>query len=268
MPQKKCGFGFCCASMMMQPGLEPKNCPNWKTCGKVQEYSPDEVIELQRVRIVQAEREHYQFRITRHEAAIMMLQQRGNSQSLEDFDLPAQQSAIAQSLTELQDNLALLTENYVAPLEVNAHRYNVKRPGRIYRNEEGQFCQERRIYWYNKLTASQPIFEPSEDTPLEEGVEENRPVRAIHLSHDNDPRNMEGRLGLERRNRLMAIHTQLQIAADALAAANAITTAPMDNVLAELHELIARTPDIEVNAVAESEAAESEDAVILNDMDV
>ena len=242
---------------MMQTGLEPKNCPNWKTCGKVQEYSPDEVIELQRVCIVQAEREHYQFRITRYEAAIMMLQQRGNSQSLEDFGLPTQQSVIAQSLTELQDNLVLLTENYVAPLEVNAHRYNVKRPGRIYRNEEGQLCQERRIYWYNKLTASRPIFEPSEDAPLEEGLEEKRPVRAIHLSHDNDPRNMEGRLGLERRNRLMAIHTQLQIAADALAAANVIATAPMDNVLAELRELIARTLDIEITAVAEPEAVES-----------
>ena len=268
MPQKKCGFGFCCASMMMQLGLEPKNCPNWKTCGKVQEYSPDEVIELQRVRIVQAEREHYQFRITRHEAAIMMLQQRGNSQSLEDFELPAQQSAISQSLTELQDNVALLTENYVAPLEVNAHRYNVKRPGRIYRNEEGQLCQERRIYWYNKLTASRPIFEPSEDVPLEEGVEEKRPVRAIHLSHDNDPRNMEGRLGLERRNRLMAIHTQLQIAAAALSEANAIATAPMDNVLAELRELIARTPNVEINAVAEPEAAESVDTVVPDDADV
>ena len=128
----------------MQPGLEPKNCPNWKTCGKVQEYSPDEVIELQRVRLVQAEREQYQFRITRHEAAIMMLQQRGNSQSLENFELPAQQSVIAQRLSELQDNLALLTENYVAPLEVNAHRYNVKRPGRIYRNEEGRVSARKK----------------------------------------------------------------------------------------------------------------------------
>ena len=187
---------------------------------------------------------------------------------LEDFELPAQQSAIVQSLSELQDNLALLTENYIAHLEVNAHRYNVKRPGRIYHNEEGQLCQERRIYWYNKLTASQPIFEPSEDAPLEEGVEEKRPVRAIHLSHDNDPRNMEGRLGLERRNRLMAIHTQLQIAADALAEANVIAIAPKDNVLAELRELIARTPDVEVNAVAEPEAFESEDAAVPDYVDV
>lgn len=228
----------------------------------MQEYSPDEIIELQRVRIVQAEREQYQFRITRHEAAIMMLQQRGNSQSLEDFGLPKQQSAIAQGLSELQDNLALLTENYVAPPEVNAHRYNVKRPGRIYRNAEGQLCQERRIYWYNKLTASQPIFEPSEEAPLEEGVEEKRPVRAIHLSHDNDPRNMEGRLGLERRNRLMAIHTQLQIAAAALAEANAIARAPMNDVLAELQELVARTPEVEVTAVAEPEAVEADEATV------
>ncbi len=150
---------------------------------------------------------------------------------------------------------------------MNAHRYNVKRPGRIYRNEEGQLCQERRIYWYNKLTASRAIFKPSEDALPEEGAEEKRSVKAIHLSHDNDPRNVEGRLGLERRNRLMAIHTQLQVAANALAEANAIATAPMDNVLAELQELIARTPNIEVNAVAEPEAVESGNATVLDGAD-
>ena len=251
MPQKKCGFGFSCASMMMQPGLEPKACPNWNTCGKVQAYSFDERIELQRIRLVGEERERQQFQITRHEAAIMMLQQRGNPQTLEDFGLPEQQTTIAQSLSELQDNLASLAESYVAPLEVNAHRYNVKRPGRSYRNLDGQLYREKRIYWYNKMTAREPVFEPSE---------EERPVRVIHLSHDNDPRNIEGRLGIERRNRLMAIHTQLQIAAAALFEANVIATAPMDDVLADLQSLVARTPDVEITAVPE--AVEVHDVVV------
>lgn len=82
-----------------------------------------------------------------------------------------------------------------------------------------------RVYTYNKLLAETAIFEP---------VDEEHPVRAIHLSRNSDPRNLEGRLGIERRNRLMRIRTRLQIAATALAEANAIATAPMQDILAEL----------------------------------
>ena len=58
---------------------------------------------------------------------------------------------------------------------------------------------------------------------------------------NSDPRNIEGRLGIERRNRLMQIRTRLQIAATALAEAEAIATAPMQDILAELQENTART---------------------------
>ena len=233
MPQKKCGFGFSCASMMMQPGLEPKECPNWKTCGKVQAYEPHEIVELQRVRLVESQRQRQVFRITRHQSAIMMLKERGGHQELSDFGIEALQSDIAQALTDLQESLEPLTAGYVAPEGVNVHRYSVKRPGSIHRDPEtGEETHVPRVYTYNKLLANSAVFEPAE---------EERPVRAIHLSRDSDPRNLEGRLGIERRNRLMQIRTRLQMAATALAEANAIASAPMQDILAELQENMART---------------------------
>ena len=243
MPQKKCGFGFSCASMMMQPGLEPRECPNWKTCGKVQSYEPHEIVELQRVRLVESQRQQQVFRITRHQSAIMMLKERGGHQELSDFDIEALQSDIAQALTDLQESLAPLTVGYIAPEGVNAHRYSVKRPGSIHRNPAtGEETHVPRVYTYNKLLANSAMFEPAE---------EERPVRAIHLSCDSDPRNLEGRLGIERRNRLMQVRTRLQIAAAALAEATVIASAPMQDVLAELQESMARTQNADEQAAVE-----------------
>ena len=56
---------------------------------------------------------------------------------------------------------------------------------------------------------------------------------------------LEGRLGIERRNRLMQIRTRLQVAVTALAEADAIASAPMQDVLAELQENTARTQSSE-----------------------
>ena len=233
MPQKKCGFGFSCASMMMQPGLEPKECPNWTTCGKVQSYEPHEIVELQRVRLVESQRQRQVFQITRHQSAIMMLKERGGHQELSDFDIEALQAEIAQALTDFQEHLEPLTVGYIAPEGVNAHRYSVKRPGYIHRDPAtGEETHVPRVYTYNKLLANSAMFEPAE---------EERPVRAIHLSRDSDPRNHEGRLGIERRNRLMQVRTRLQIAVTALAEADAIASAPMQDILAELQENTART---------------------------
>ncbi len=67
-----------------------------------------------------------------------------------------------------------------------------------------------KVYQYNKLTAQTAIFEPSE--------REER-VLVIHLSHSDDPRNEEARAGIERRNQLTQLKTQLQLMDRALGVA-------------------------------------------------
>ncbi|WP_348235339.1 hypothetical protein [Trichocoleus sp. DQ-A3] len=169
--------------MMQSPGLQPKDCPNYYVCGAVFEYDADELIELVRVR----EQREETIRITRTQAAIMMLMSRGNPQSLEDFNIPDLISEIEELLESVKEQLNQFQNVYVVPESVEAHEYSVKRPSGP--------------YFYNKLTAKEQLFEPAE---------RSQKVKVIHLSHSDDPRNIEGRLGIERRNRLTQTRTRLR----------------------------------------------------------
>ena len=92
--------------------------------------------------------------------------------------------------------IADLTSSYVAPPSVEAHRYLVKRPYATYQ--------------YNKLTSKKAIFPPQQ---------EENPVKVLHLSRDTDPRNILGRSGIERRNRILLLKTQIEKATELLSTA-------------------------------------------------
>lgn len=204
----------------MQPGIDPSDCPNYRTCGSATELTPEEQVELVRVREVQHqhaaeaqeqarqewERVQEQFRVTRREAAVVMLTMRGCPQTPESLGVTAPLEEIAIHLETMRSHLSQFEGSYIAPEGCESHRYNVKRLGGI--------------YWYNKLTAAEALFEP---------VVKEEKVRVIHLSYDDDPRNREGRLGIERRNRLTQIRTQLQMAEAALERAAALASAPLED---------------------------------------
>lgn len=111
-------------------------------------------------------------------------------------------------LQALGDELRTALEHYappgvfVAPPGCEVHQYNVKRPGR---GNQGQPVV--RIYHYNKLAARQAIFAPAH---------EPRAVTVIHLSRDDDPRNLEARAGIVRRNRLRRVANRLRAALHSL----------------------------------------------------
>lgn len=200
MPRKICGLGFDCASMMLQPGIDPGFCLNYDTCGAAIKLTPDEEIELIRVREIQAqqrqqeyERIQERFRTTRRQAAVMMLMSRGCPSSAESLGVDAKIQEIAACIEQLHHQLNHLEGQYIAPPGCEVHHYNVKRPSGV--------------YGYNKLTASEPIFEPSS---------KQEKVRVIHLSHDYDPRNLQARLGIERRNQLTRVRTLLAGAVELL----------------------------------------------------
>ena len=65
-------------------------------------------------------------------------------------------------------------------------------------------------YQYNKLTSKFAIFPPQQ--------EENE-VKVLHLSRDTDPRNILGRSGIERRNRILFLKTQIEKATELLSKA-------------------------------------------------
>lgn len=162
--------------------------------------TPEEEVELIRVREIQwpqAQEEwrriEERIRVTRHRAAIMMLIARGCPQTPEGLGATEPIDTIATHLETLRSHIQQFEGKYIAPEACEVHEYSVKRP-------YGK-------YGYNKLTAETAIFEPAE---------KETKVKVIHLSHDDDPRNLEGRRGIDRRNHLTQIRTQLKLAEAAL----------------------------------------------------
>lgn len=218
MPKKVCGFGFDCGSMLLQPGLEPGECPNYTTCGRATRLTPDEEIELIRVRQVrqaeteqqrqQAQQEFTQrqeiWRTTRREIAQEMLMQRGCSQTPQQYIPDETFTRLIDAIAQLQANLTAFEESYIPPEGTIAHHYWVHRGYGSYR--------------YNKLMAPSAIFAPAQ---------EEQSVRMLHLSRDDDPRNLEGRKGITRMHRLIEIREQLQSAQSALETAIALAQAPI-----------------------------------------
>ena len=178
---------------MQQPGLEAASCPNLGTCKQLAGDSEADSYELQHVE---------EGRIVRHvvspaAAASLMLLQRGNPQNFESLGLAELQATVSELIPQVQEQLDELElayrGHYIAPEGTEVHTYATKRP-------YGK-------YWYNKLSAHRSIFEPQR----EEGQ-----VRHIHLSKADDDRCLAAEVGIERRNRLTKIRTQLTVIVAAL----------------------------------------------------
>lgn len=212
MPQKICGLGFDCASMMLQPGIDPGDCLNYSQCGAAKKLTSEEEFELIRIRteqdrerLLEIQRIEETIRMTRREAAIEMLMHRGCPQSPQSLGVKNSLEALDNLKSALTQVMEAIAGEYIAPESVEIHAYYVRRPwGR---------------YKYNKLTAADKIFAPSE---------KREPVRVIHLSHSNDARYLEACKGVSRRNRIMKARTLIQNATSLLQEAINITTAPIE----------------------------------------
>lgn len=215
MAEKRCGLGFSCASMMQQVELRVEDCPNLNVCGVAQRLEPDTEFEL----ICAGSSGVAPISTTRRAAAVMMLMHRGCPQSVEAFGLADQIAALTTELGQLNEEIAQYEGHYIAPADVEAVAYSVKRPRGVTQTPEGKTVQRFAVYWYNKLMSQTAIFAPAE---------KDRPVKVIHLSKNDDPRNLEGRQGLERRNQLNQIATQLRIAESAILRARELASGAGD----------------------------------------
>ncbi len=257
--REKCPYGFNCGSMMLQPGTIAHNCENLTECTKLTkaqgvswtalnqptfdlvEYRENLDYHLreeaQHLR-EEAQRRRYILRVRVHEAAVLLLKQRGNPQSVENFNFASPLSQIEQSLENLNSHLENLDSGYIAPSGVEAHVYNVKNPPTSYFSEEitlEEIREKQKIYYYHKLLSKTAQFESVK--PLKPG-EVRKNCKTIHLSHGGDARNIQGRIGIERRNRLSKIQSRLLAASKALQEAAELAAADYnyEDVLAASQE--------------------------------
>lgn len=119
MPNKRCGLGFDCASMMLHPGLDAGECENYATCGSASQRTPAEEFELIRVREIRArerqERRRETIRVNRHASALMMLMSRGCPQTPESLGVVELLSTIAPLVESVRKQLAHFDGQYIAP---------------------------------------------------------------------------------------------------------------------------------------------------------
>ena len=189
MPKKTCAYGFDCRSMMMDWNLEAKDCPNRDVCGLIINLSYEEEIELHQAQLENNQRIVVRVRMNERQAANYLLTTRGLPQNTETLGLIEALERLKSEISLLESAIEELNDGYIAPREVEVHRYIVKRPYGSYQ--------------YNKFTSKKAIFEPQ--------TEKNK-VKVIHLSKDDDERNIIGRYGIERRNKLLAIKTKIESA--------------------------------------------------------
>ena len=193
---KICSYGFSCASMLLQPGLTAEDCPNQSVCGTIIQLTEEEQAQLYEARIESNRRVVQTVLMSPQRAAQRLLGDRGCPQTPETIGIEESTVALIDAIAACQEMIADLTSSYVAPPSVEAHRYLVKRPYATYQ--------------YNKLTSKKAIFPPQQ---------EENPVKVLHLSRDTDPRNILGRSGIERRNRILLLKTQIEKATELLSTA-------------------------------------------------
>jgi hypothetical protein len=211
MPIRMCAYGFSCASMMMEPGLTAEDCPNKNICGTIRQLTDEDRVELHYARIENNVRTIDTMITNGRDAALYLLSTRACPQTPASLGVTATLDRLRSTLSQLEETIAQLSEDcYIAPVGVEAHRYLVKRPYGVYQ--------------YNKLTSREAIFPPQEREDS---------VKVIHLSSDYDSRNFEGRAGIERRNRLLAIRTAIDTAEALLnRAIEAAANPPVNEVVA------------------------------------
>ena len=193
---KVCSYGFSCASMLLQPGLTAEDCPNKNICGTIIQLTEEEEAELYAARMENNRRVVRTVMMSPQRAAQRLLRDRGCPQTAETIGIEESTVALIDTISQCQDLVEQLTSSYVAPPGVEAHRYLVKRPYGTYQ--------------YNKLTSKSAIFPPQQ---------EDTEVKVLHLSRDTDPRNILGRSGIERRNRILFLKTQIEKATELLSKA-------------------------------------------------
>ena len=237
--RQKCPYGFTCSNM---PKLSPSDtasqeCANLSQCEKAAKYGSRTLFpygkyeklksrfdsldqrknlsnkaknELEEIRPTVS----YVESIRSHEKVVSTLERRRKGQDYSDFGVRECISLIEKKLQQLRSNLhnnCYLKRDYIASEGVEVNSYSVKHPPSSnfpQGTSPEEIRKNQKVYLYHKLKSKTAQFRSEK--------ENGEKSKVIHLGKSNDEKNIQARLGIERRNRLSKIRTKLIQAETAL----------------------------------------------------
>ena len=232
-PYRKCPYGFTCDRHPWGVYKFTKDCKYYSDCKRIvkklikastedlyEEYI-DKIAkdsedggasvygDIERYRASYEQRSLLFKAIGKHERSVIFLRERGNHQSPESLGVSEQIDEAKKSLKQLESKLKTFHRGYIAPEEVRMKACNPKQD-----SHEGQ---QPKTYDYYKLQSKTAQFKPEKKASPK--------CKSIHLGKVGDEKYIQGKLGIERRKRLLKIRTQLMQAVKAIEEATALADA-------------------------------------------
>lgn len=235
-PDRKCPYGFTCKNHPWGKNKITKDCKYYDRCKRIvrkltkasididsyEEYI-DEIAEDSKYYGSSSRKRAFCYTgtdkqtsllleaIEKHERSVIILRKRANHQPFENWGIQEQISQVRKSLKQLESQLIKLNRGYIAPQGVELNTYNVKRYPFGKPSEENSSKTEYykpKIYKYRKLQSKTAQFKSKKEVEPK--------CKIIHLGKIGSEEDIQGRLGIERRNRLLKIRTRLIRAVNAL----------------------------------------------------
>ena len=235
-PDKKCPYGFTCDRYPWGVNKHTKDCKYYDDCQRIvkklikvsankdlyeayidkiakeSKKSGDKALKDNRVECYSGTPQQTSLfleAIEQHERSVIFLRERGNHQTPKSLGVEEQISQAQKSLRQLESKLKIFNQGYIAPEEVRMKACNPKR--------DSDKEQESETYNYYKLQSKTAQFKPERKASPK--------CKSIHLGKVGDEKYVQGKLGIERRKRLLKIRTQLMQAVKAIEEATALADA-------------------------------------------
>ncbi|MEM7556087.1 MAG: hypothetical protein AAF378_18700 [Cyanobacteria bacterium P01_A01_bin.84] len=235
-PDKKCPYGFTCENHLWGVNKHTKDCKYYDDCQRIvkklikvsankdlhEQYidkiakeskkSGDEALKDNRVECYSGTPQQSSLHlkaIEKHERSVIFLKERGNHQSPESLGVSEQIEKAQKLLRQLESKLKTFNRGYIAPEEVKMKTCNPKR--------DSDKEQQPKTYNYYKLQSKTAQFKSE--------TKANSKCKSIYLGKVGDEKYVQGKLGIERRKRLLKIRTQLMQAVKAIEEATALADA-------------------------------------------
>ena len=233
-PNRKCPYGFICKNHPWGVNKYTKDCKYFDQCRKIVKEIAKASINLKSSKkyidkIAKESKDYgastdksvhcytgthkqtslFLKAIEKHERLVIFLRERGNHQSPDSLGVNEQIEKAQKSLKQLESKLKGFNRGYIAPEEVKMKTCNPKR--------DSDKEQQPKTYNYYKLQSKTAQFKPEKKASPK--------CKSIYLGKVDDEKYVQGKLGIERRKRLLKIRTQLMQAVKAIEEATALADA-------------------------------------------